>query len=56
MYCPAVTICTAQWSLYVPPSGHYIYRLVVNICTEQFSLQDLDLVLRCEAELRQTQN
>jgi hypothetical protein len=23
---PVVTICTAQWSLYVPHSGHYTYR------------------------------
>ena len=28
-----VTICTAQWSLYVPHSGHYMYRTVVTICT-----------------------
>ena len=26
-------ICTAQWSLYVPHSGHYMYRIVVTICT-----------------------
>jgi hypothetical protein len=25
MYRTVVTICTAQWSLYVPPSCHYIY-------------------------------
>ena len=35
---PVVTICTAQWSLYVPPSGHYMYRTVVTICTTQWSL------------------
>jgi len=29
---------TAQWSLYVPYSGHYMYRTVVNICTVQWSL------------------
>jgi len=27
------SICTAQWSLYVPHSGHYMYRTVVTICT-----------------------
>ena len=26
MYRTVVTICTAQWSLYVPHSGHYMYR------------------------------
>ena len=25
-YSPVVTICTAQWSLYVPHSSHYMYR------------------------------
>jgi len=33
MYCTVVTICTAQWSLYVPHSGHYMYHTVVTICT-----------------------
>ena len=33
-----VTICTAQRSLYVPHSGHYIYRTVVTICTADWSL------------------
>ena len=28
----------AQWSLYVPHSGHYMYRTVVAICTAQRSL------------------
>jgi hypothetical protein len=28
----------AQWSLYVPLSGHYMYRTVVTICTAQWSL------------------
>jgi hypothetical protein len=28
-----VTIFTAKWSLYVPSSGHYMYRTVVTICT-----------------------
>jgi len=35
---PLVTICTVQWSLYVPHSGHYIYRTLVTICTAQWSL------------------
>jgi hypothetical protein len=26
MYRSLVTICTVQWSLYVPYSGHYMYR------------------------------
>ena len=33
MYRTVVTICTAQWSLYVPHSGHYMYR--------QFNIQQL---------------
>jgi len=33
-----VTIRTAQWSLYVPYTGHYMYRTVVTICTVQWSL------------------
>ena len=33
IYRTVVTICTAQWSLYLPHSGHYIYRTVVTICT-----------------------
>jgi len=32
-----VTICTAQWSPYVPHSGNYMYRTVVTICTAQWS-------------------
>jgi hypothetical protein len=28
----------AQWSLYIPHSGHYMYRSVVTICTAQWSL------------------
>ena len=31
------TICTAQWSLYVPHSGHYMYHTVVTICTTRFN-------------------
>ena len=38
MYRTVVTVCTAQWSLYVPYSGHYMYRTVVTICTAQWSL------------------
>ena len=38
MYRTVVTICTAQWSLYVPLSGHYMYRTVVTVCTAQWSL------------------
>jgi hypothetical protein len=38
MYSTVVTICTVQWSLYVPHSGHYMYRTVVTICTVQWSL------------------
>ena len=33
MYRTVVTICTAQWSLYVPHSGHYMYLTLVTICT-----------------------
>ena len=38
MYRTVVTICTAQWSLYVLHSGHYMYCTVVTICTAQWSL------------------
>jgi hypothetical protein len=38
LYSPVVTICTAQWSLYVPHSGHYMCRTVVTICAVQWSL------------------
>ena len=38
MYRTAVTICTAQWSLYIPHSGHSMYRTAVTICTAQWSL------------------
>ena len=34
---PVVTVCTAQWSLYVPHSGHYMYRTLVTICTAHWS-------------------
>ena len=33
-----VIICTAQWSLYVPHSGYYMYRTVVTICIAQWLL------------------
>ena len=38
MYRTVVTICTAQWSLYVPHSGHCMYRTVVTISNAQWSL------------------
>ena len=38
MYRTVVTICTAQWSLYIPSSGHYMHRPVVIICTKHWSL------------------
>jgi len=37
MYRTVFTICTAQWSLYVPHCGHHMYRTVVTICTAQWS-------------------
>jgi hypothetical protein len=37
---PAVTICAAQWSLYVPHSGHYMYRTVVTICTASLTFSN----------------
>ena len=33
IYRTVVTVCTAQWSLYIPHSGHYFYR--------QFNIQQL---------------
>jgi hypothetical protein len=38
LYSPMANICTAQWSLYVPHSGHYMYRTLVTICTAHWSL------------------
>jgi hypothetical protein len=38
MYRTVVTVCTAQWSLYVPHSCHCMYRTVVTVCTAQWSL------------------
>ena len=37
---PVVTICTAQWSLYVPHSGHCMYRPVVTICTASLTFNN----------------
>jgi len=36
MYRTVVTICTAQWSLYVLHSGNNMYRTVVSTCTAQW--------------------
>ena len=36
MYHTVVTICTAQWSLYVPHSGHYMYH--------QFNIQQFHVL------------
>ena len=38
MYRTVVTICTAQWSLYVPHSGHCMYRTLVTVCTAEWPL------------------
>jgi len=35
-----VTICTAQWSLYVPHSGHYMYGTVVTTCTTNLTINN----------------
>jgi len=51
MYRTAVTICTAQRSLYVPHSGHYMYRTVVIICTTSLTftiLRSAHTVYLCE--------
>ena len=40
MYRTVITICTAQWSLYVPHSGHYMYRTVVTICTTSLTFSN----------------
>ena len=37
MYQTVVTVCTAQWSLYVPHSDHYMYH--------QFNIQQFYLLL-----------
>ena len=34
------TTAKAQWSLYVPPSGHYMYRTVVTICTASLTFNN----------------
>ena len=36
MYRTVVTICTAQWSLYVLHSGHYMYCTVHIVTTVQY--------------------
>jgi hypothetical protein len=41
MYRTVAPICTVQWSLYVPPSGHYMYRTVVTICTTSLTFTTL---------------
>ena len=40
MYRTVVTICTAQWSLYVPHSGYYTYRTAVTICTASLTFNN----------------
>ena len=40
LYRTVVTICTAQWSLYVPYSGHYMCRTVVSICTTSLTFSN----------------
>jgi len=57
LYSPVVIICTPQWSLYVPHSGHYtyrsgqyMYRTVVTICTVQWSLCVPPVVTVCTAQ------
>jgi len=40
MYRTVVTICMAQWSLYVPHSGRYMYRTVVTICTDSLTFSN----------------
>ena len=40
MYRTVVTICTAQWSLYVPHSGHYMYRTVVTTWTASITFNN----------------
>jgi hypothetical protein len=37
---PVVIKCTAQWSLYVPPSGHYMYHTAVTICTASLTFNN----------------
>ena len=40
MYRPVFTIYTAQWSPYVPHSGHYMYSPVVTICTTSLTFSN----------------
>jgi hypothetical protein len=37
-YVKTFYVTKAHWSLYVPHSGHYMYRTVVTICIAQWSL------------------
>ena len=50
MYRTVVTIRTAQWSLYVPHSGHYMYRTVVTICTASGHYMYRTVVTICTAQ------
>jgi hypothetical protein len=38
VYRTVVTLCIAQWLLYVPHSGYFVYRTVVTLCTAQWLL------------------
>jgi len=49
MYRTVVTICTAQWSLYVPHSGHYMYHQF-NI--QQFHVQPTQCIYVFCVDLR----
>jgi hypothetical protein len=40
MYRTVVTLCTAQWSLYVPHSGHSMYHCMYR----QFNIQQLQIL------------
>ena len=43
MYRTVVTICTAQWSLYVPHSGHYMY-LTVLACSIKYMYRPVVII------------
>ena len=40
-----VSIFTAQWCLYVPHSGVYMYRTVVSICTARLNIHKFYVLL-----------
>jgi hypothetical protein len=40
MYRPVATIFIAQWPLYASPSGQYMYRPVVTICTASLTFNN----------------